>query len=356
MKEKVLKALSNVIDPDLKKDLVTLGMIRNLEVSGDQIKFDLVLTTPACPLKDLLKGNCLKEIEKVYPGANVEINMTSQVTTSKEDNSGILKDIKNIIAVSSGKGGVGKSTIAVNLAVGLAMEGASVGLLDADIHGPSVPTMLGLEGEKPQIYENGNKVVMEPMVKFGVKAISIGMLIDPGQPLVWRGPMLSSALKQLFFDTNWGKLDYLIIDLPPGTGDIHLSLAQQYPITGAIVVTTPQRVALADVKKSMEMFRNEQINIPLLGVVENMSYFTPKELPDNKYLIFGKGGGEELANIYQIPLLAQVPLELGLTDESDIGEPAILSDTSLVKEKLLEMTRRIAQQIAIINESVSQEV
>lgn len=348
-KEKVLAALSTVEDPDFKKDLVTLKMIDDLEVSEAKVSFTIVLTTPACPLKDKLKNDSISAVKNALgDDIEVEVDFSSQVTTTREDTSEMLRGIKNIIAVSSGKGGVGKSTVATNLAVGLGISGAKVGLLDADIHGPSIPVMMNLEGKRPEV-EEGEKIVMQPLEQYGIKTLSIGMLIDEKQPIVWRGPMLSSALKQLFLDTNWGELDYLVIDLPPGTGDIHLTLAQQFPITGVVMVTTPQKVALADVQKSMEMYRQPQINIPLIGVVENMSYFIPREMPDMRYPIFGKGGGQQIANTYEVPLLGQIPLTMGISDEGNEGKPAVLNKGSEMHEKLIEMVESTAQQIAILN-------
>ncbi|RYY09248.1 MAG: MRP family ATP-binding protein, partial [Chitinophagaceae bacterium] len=281
--EQVLAALSHVEDPDLKKDLVTLNMIKDVKIAGNQVAFTLELTTPACPLKEMLKNACLNAVKHfVSKEAEVEINITSRVT--KPADTGNLKDIKNIILVSSGKGGVGKSTVASNLAICLAADGAAVGLIDADIYGPSQPIMFGVEGAKPQARETAEgRTLILPVEKYGVKMLSLGFFADPGQPVPWRGPMASNAVKQLFNDADWGELDYLIVDLPPGTGDIHITITQSFQITGAVIVTTPQQVALADTRKGLLMFRMPGINVPILGVVENMSYFTPPDLPDNRY-------------------------------------------------------------------------
>src|SRR5699024_8422846 len=304
-KEQVLKALSYVDDPDIKKDLVTLNMIQNLEVEQEVIKFDVVLTTPACPLKDHIEHACRNAITHfVDKDIKVDINMTSRVISNTDTQ---LHGIKNIILVSSGNGGVGKSTVAANLALALSETGAKTVLLYADIYGPSVPLMFGVEGAKPQTKkdEKGqNKII--PVERHGIKLVSIGFFTDPSQPIPWRGPMATSAIKQLFGDVDWGELDYLIVDMPPGTGDIHITVSQTYPIAGAIVVTTPQQVAVADANKGLQMFRMEGINVPILGVIENMAYFTPAELPENKYYIFGKGGGAELAEQYSLPFLGEV--------------------------------------------------
>lgn len=351
MKDQIYKALGTVIDPDIKKDLVTLNMIKDLELDGKTINFTIELTTPACPLKDQLKNECIGAIHQ-YIGEDyeVEVEFSSQVTSQRKDNQEMLSGIKNIIAVSSGKGGVGKSTIATNLAIGLSELGAQVGLLDSDIHGPSLPTMLNLSEAKPEVQQqDGDRVIMEPVEQYGIKTNSIGMLIDPNQPVVWRGPMVSSALKQLFLDTNWGELDYLVVDLPPGTGDIHLTLTQQFPVTGALMVTTPQKVSISDVRKSVEMFKQPQIDIPLLGFIENMSYFIPEEFPDYQYNIFGQGGGEQLADVYNVPLVSKVPLVMGVSDEADEGKPAVLKEGTLMRDAFLEMAQKVAQRVAIVN-------
>ncbi len=354
MKDQVYKALGTVIDPDIKKDLVTLNMIKDLELDNKNIKFTIELTTPACPLKDKLKNDCISAIHQ-YVGEDyeVEVEFSSQVTSQRQDNQEMLSGIKNIIAVSSGKGGVGKSTIASNLAIGLSELGAEVGLLDSDIHGPSLPTMLNLSGAKPEVQQQeGDRVIMEPVQQYGIKTNSIGMLIDPNQPVVWRGPMVSSALKQLFLDTNWGELDYLVVDLPPGTGDIHLTLTQQFPVTGALMVTTPQKVSISDVRKSVEMFKQPQIDIPLLGFIENMAYFIPEEFPDYQYNIFGQGGGDQLADVYDVPLVSKIPLVMGVTDEADEGKPAVLKEGTLMRDSFLEMAQKVAQRVAIVNSQV----
>jgi ATP-binding protein involved in chromosome partitioning len=346
-KEQVLQALGNVEEPDLKKDLVTLNMIQDVHIDGNNVSFSVILTTPACPLKALIENACRNAISHfISKDAVVSINMTSRVTSQK--NTGV-PGVKNIIAVASGKGGVGKSTVAVNLALGLAKAGAKVGLIDADIYGPSIPIMFGLEGVRPQASQVDGKTRIEPIEKYGIKLLSIGFFTDPNQPVPWRGPMVSTAVKQLFNDADWGELDYLVIDLPPGTGDIHITVTQTFPVTGAVIVTTPQNVALADAKKGIGMFLMPAINVPILGVVENMSYFTPAELPENKYYIFGKGGGQKLATQLDVPFLGEIPLVKSISDSGDAGKPTILEEGGAMTQAFLEMARRVAQQVAISN-------
>jgi ATP-binding protein involved in chromosome partitioning len=346
-KEQVLQALSNVEEPDLKKDLVTLNMIQDIVIDGNNLSFSVILTTPACPLKALIENACRNAIGYfISKDVVVDINMTSRVTTQK--NTGV-PGVKNIIAVASGKGGVGKSTVSVNLALALAKTGAKVGLIDADIYGPSIPIMFGLEGARPMASNVNGKTRIEPIEKYGIKLLSIGFFTDPNQPVPWRGPMVSTAVKQLFNDAEWGDLDYLVIDLPPGTGDIHITITQTFPVTGAVIVTTPQNVALADAKKGIGMFMMEAINVPILGIVENMSYFTPAELPENKYYIFGQGGGQKLAQTLDVPFLGEIPLIKGISDSGDAGRPIVLEEDGVMAAAFMEMARRVAQQVSIAN-------
>lgn len=347
--EKVLAALSHVEDPDLKKDLVTLKMIKDVKIEDKKVSFTLELTTPACPLKDMLKNACVNAVKHfVDAEAEIDINITSRVT--KPVDTSQLKAIKNIVLISSGKGGVGKSTVASNLAVTLAADGAKVGLIDADIYGPSVPIMFDLVGAKPSAKETEDgKTLILPIEKYGIKLLSLGFFSDPDQPVPWRGPMASNAIKQLFNDADWGELDYLLIDLPPGTGDIHITICQSFPIAGAVIVTTPQQVALADTRKGLAMFGMPGINIPVLGVVENMSYFTPEELPENKYYIFGKDGGKELAERFEVPFLGEVPLVQGITEAGDKGAPISLQTDHPQAISFKEIAGKIAQQISIHN-------
>ena len=353
-REEVLKALSYVEDPDLKKDLVTLNMIEDVVIEGNRVSFSVVLTTPACPLKAMIENACRNAIlHFVSKEAELHINMTSRVTTPK--NVGV-PGVKNIIAVASGKGGVGKSTVAVNLALGLAKTGAKVGLIDADIYGPSIPIMFGLEGARPRSSEVNGKSRIEPIEKYGIKLLSIGFFTDPNQPVPWRGPMVSTAVKQLFNDAEWGELDYLIVDLPPGTGDIHITLTQTFPIAGAVIVTTPQNVALADAKKGIGMFMMTAINVPLLGIIENMAYFTPAELPENKYYIFGQGGGQKLSAELNIPFLGEIPLVKSISDSGDAGQPIILQENNPMATAFFDMAERVAQQVAIRNAQTTETV
>lgn len=353
--EDVLKALSYVEEPDLGKDLVTLNMIEKVEINGLDVAFTVILTTPACPLKDLIRNACIRAIHTmVNKEANVTVHMTSRVTSARQDNQALLKGVKNIIAVASGKGGVGKSTLTANLAVALAQSGAKVGLVDADISGPSVPTMFGVEDAKPAVYRTPDgRNLIEPIEKHGIKLMSIGFLAPAESAVVWRGPMASSALKQFITEVDWGELDYLLIDLPPGTSDIHLTLVQTVPVTGAIIVTTPQKVAIADALKGLQMFRQPQINVPVLGLVENMAYFTPAELPENKYYIFGQGGGRDLAERYGVPFIGEVPLVQSIRESGDEGSPQILQEGTVAAEAFKDIAQEVARQISVRNASLA---
>ncbi len=349
----VLRALSTVQDPDLKRDLVTLNMIRDVKTEPGRVSFTVVLTTPACPLKEKIRQDCEDAVRKVVDRQTViDISITSSVTTLR-DNAPLLPLVKNIVAIASGKGGVGKSTITSNLAVALAQAGAKVGLIDADIFGPSIPTMFNCESEQPTVKQVNGKNIIVPIEQYGVKLISIGFLTAPDSAVVWRGPMASSALKQFFGDADWGELDYLLIDLPPGTSDIHLTLVQTVPVTGAVIVTTPQKVALADAIKGLAMFRQPQINVPVLGVVENMAYFTPEELPDNKYFIFGKDGGKNLSQKFDVPLLGQIPLVQSIRESGDSGLPAVLKG-GIIGEAFKNLAESLARHIAIRNANFTQ--
>lgn len=350
----ILAALSTVEDPDLKKDLVTLGMIQNLSVSSERVSFTVVLTTPACPLKELIKRNCEEAVRKVIGEAVVlQIEMTATVTTINANPA--LPQVKNIIAVASGKGGVGKSTVTSNLALALAASGSKVGIIDADIFGPSIPTMFDCENMRPGVIERpgskpeDKKYVLMPLERYGIKLLSIGFIAPPDNAVVWRGPMATSALRQFINDSEWGELDYLLIDLPPGTSDIHLTLVQTVSVTGVVVVTTPQRVALADAQKAIAMFTMPQINVPILGVVENMAYFTPAELPDSKYYLFGKDGGKVLAKRNDVPFLGEIPLVQRIREAGDEGTPAILQPELPVAAAFKELAGALAQNIAIRN-------
>lgn len=349
-KEAVMAALSNVQEPDLGKDLVTLNMVQDVAIDGKNVSFTVILTTPACPLKEMIEKACVNAIHLlVDKEAVVTVHMTANVNSNRKDNKAVLPGVKNIIMVASGKGGVGKSTVAVNLALGLAQEGAKVGLLDADIYGPSVPIMLGLRDERPKMMDVNGKGMIVPLERYGIKAMSIGLLVDEKQAVIWRGPMASSALKQFISDVYWQDLDYLVIDLPPGTGDVHLTLVQTIPVTGAVVVSTPQAVAAADARKAIMMFKQPQINIPILGIVENMAYFTPAELPENKYYIFGKGGARRIAEQFELPFLGEIPIVQSIREGGDKGIPAVVDDEPVSKKAFTELAQHVAQNIAIRN-------
>jgi ATP-binding protein involved in chromosome partitioning len=351
----ILKALSTVQEPDLKKDLVTLNMVRDIEINGNDISFTIILTTPACPLKEMIASDCKKAIKAINSSANVTVNFDSSTTTIRADKSSVLPGVKNIIAVVSGKGGVGKSTVSANLALALAQGGASVGLMDADIYGPSVPIMFGVRGERPMMTDVNGKAMIIPLERYGIKLLSIGLLVDEKNAVVWRGPMASSAIRQFITDVNWGELDYLVIDMPPGTGDIHLTLVQTAPVTGVVVVTTPQDVALADARKGIAMFSQAQMNVPVIGLVENMSYFTPAELPDHKYYIFGKEGGKRLAEEYDLPFLGQIPLVQSIREGGDIGVPIMMGDDAITKEAFLEFAGVVARSVSMRNAHMGAE-
>jgi ATP-binding protein involved in chromosome partitioning len=353
-KESILQALSNVQEPDLGKDLVTLNMIQDLSIEGNKVSFTIVLTTPACPMKEMMKNACIHAIHlMVNKEADVLVHFTSNTSSNRLDPKQVLSGVKNIIAVVSGKGGVGKSTVSANLTLALAEGGAKVGLLDADIYGPSQHIMFGVRGERPLMQEKDGKGMIIPLERYGIKVMSIGLLIDEKQAVVWRGPMVSNAIRQFVTDIDWGDLDYLIIDMPPGTGDIHLTMIQNVPVTGVIVVTTPQLVALADAKKGVALFGQAQTHVPVIGLVENMSYFTPAELPENKYYIFGKDGGKNLAEEFEIPFLGQIPLVQSIREGGDQGVPVMVGDDKLSKEAFLSFTGNAVREIARRNAGVN---
>jgi ATP-binding protein involved in chromosome partitioning len=346
----ILRALSNVQEPDLGKDLVTLNMVKDIAISGNDVSFTIVLTTPACPMKDMMRmasENAVRLL--VNKEANIKVNFTANTTSTRQGNQQVLAGVKNIIAVVSGKGGVGKSTIAANLALALREGGAKVGLMDADIYGPSVPMMFGVRGERPMMKEVNGKGMIIPLEKYGISLMSIGLLVNEKDAVVWRGPMASSAIRQFVTDVDWGSLDYLVIDMPPGTGDIHLTLMQTVPVTGVVIVTTPQNVALADAKKGIAMFGQAQINVPIIGLVENMAYFTPAELPDNKYYLFGKEGGRKLAEEYDLAFLGQIPLVQSIREGGDSGVPAMVGDDEISRNALQEFASAAVRNIAIRN-------
>ncbi len=331
-KNRVEEALKSVVHPAKEKDIVSLGMIEDIKVEEGKVKFKLVFPSPDA-LATSIKKSCENALREAFPGEDFKISIMELVRARKiekrlnlEIGQEALADVGHIVAIASGKGGVGKSTVAVNLAIALSQAGYRVGLADADVYGPSVPKMTDTEDAAPLVDDSSGKDLIVPIEKYGVKWMSIGYFAKPDQPLIWRGPMASNALKQMVLQVLWGELDFLLIDLPPGTGDIHLSMVHDIPLSGAIVVSTPQAVALADVEKGVNMFRNKDINIPVLGLVENMAWFTPAELPNNKYYIFGKDGCRKMAEKYEIPLLGQIPLIQSIRESGDNGQPVALGE------------------------------
>ena len=340
----VLEALRAVRDPDLHQDIVALGFVKDLRVCGNNVAFTIELTTPACPVKDLMKAQAERAVGALPGVAQVAVTMTAQVTASRPvlGNKGTIPGVKNVIAVSSGKGGVGKSTVAVNLACALQRSGAKVGVLDADVYGPNVPLMLGVSGQ-PMVVDK--KLV--PFERYGLQVMSMALLVAADQPVIWRGPMLHSAVRQFLFDVAWQDLDYLIVDLPPGTGDAQLSLSQQAHLMGAVIVTTPQDVSVLDVKKAIRMFQT--VNVPILGIVENMAWFTPPGSTE-RYFLFGQGGGQKIEREFGVPLLGQVPIEIAVREGGDSGRPiTIAAPDSLSAKALFDIAGKVAQRVSILN-------
>lgn len=352
-KKEILKALETISVSGEGKNMIESGAVQNIMTFGDEVVVDLLLTTPALHIKKRAEVDVMKAIhEHVYQKAKVKVNIKVQAPEKQEIKGKAIPGIKNIIAVASGKGGVGKSTVTSNLAVSLSKMGFKVGLLDADIYGPSMPIMFDVQTERPLSVNVDGKSKMKPVENYGVKLLSIGFFTQPNQAVIWRGPMAAKALNQMIFDAAWGELDFLLIDLPPGTGDIHLSIMQSMPITGAVVVSTPQNVALADAKKGVAMFQQETINVPVLGIVENMAYFTPEELPDNKYYIFGKEGAKMLAEDLNVPFLGQVPLVQSIREAGDIGHPAALQEGTPLSEAFEKLTQNVVQETVERNSSL----
>jgi ATP-binding protein involved in chromosome partitioning len=343
----VLDVLRPVQDPELQKSLVELNMIRNVNINNGTVRFTLVLTTPACPLREFIVEDCQKAVKQLPGVEEVLVDVTAETPQQKSlpDRTGI-DGVKNIVAISSGKGGVGKSTVAVNVAVALAQTGAKVGLIDADIYGPNTPTMLGLENAQVMVQQGEKGEILEPTFNHGVKLVSMGFLIDPDQPVIWRGPMLNGIIRQFLYQVHWGDLDYLIVDLPPGTGDAQLTLAQAVPMAGAVIVTTPQTVALLDSRRGLKMF--QQLGVPVLGIVENMSYFIPPDMPDRQYDLFGSGGGEKTAKELGIPLLGCIPLEISLREGGDRGIPVVVAEPESASAKaLVALASQIAAKVSV---------
>lgn len=352
-KNNILKALETITIAGEGKNMVESGAVTNVVTFGDEVVVDLVLHTPAMHIKKRAEDDIKKTIhDLVSPDAKIKVNIKVEVPEKNEIKGKAIPGIKNIIAVASGKGGVGKSTVTANLAVTLSKMGFAVGVLDADIYGPSMPIMFDVENEKPISVEVNGKSKMKPVESYGVKMLSIGFFTSPSQAVIWRGPMASKALNQMIFDANWGELDFMLIDLPPGTGDIHLSIMQSLPVTGAVVVSTPQAVALADAKKGVSMFLSEAINVPVLGIIENMAYFTPEELPNNKYYIFGKEGARDLAQDLGVAFLGEVPIVQSIREAGDYGRPAALQTGSIIENVFEEITRNVVSEVVNRNENL----
>jgi ATP-binding protein involved in chromosome partitioning len=352
-RKEILKALETISVAGEGKNMVESGAVQNVLTFGDEVVVEVLLTTPALHIKKRAEVDIIKTIhELVYEKAKVKVNIKVETPEKPEIKGKAIPGISNIIAVSSGKGGVGKSTITANLAVTLAKMGFNVGVLDADIYGPSMPIMFDVENAKPLSTEVDGKSKMVPVESYEVKILSIGFFTKPDQAVIWRGPMAAKALNQMIFDADWGQLDFLLIDLPPGTGDIHLSIMQSLPITGAVVVSTPQAIALADAKKGVSMFLSEAINVPVLGIIENMAYFTPEELPNNKYYIFGKEGAKNLAADLNVPMLGEIPLVQSIREAGDYGRPAALQTATLLEKAFEELARNVVQEVVNRNDSL----
>jgi len=356
-KKEVLKALEQITVPGEGQNMVESGAVKNIQIFGDEVEVDITISNPSLQARKKTEVEILKIIHKeVYEKAKIKVNLKVDAVAAKPKANEIkgkpIPGIKNIIAVASGKGGVGKSTVTANLAVTLAKMGFKVGLLDADIYGPSMPIMFDVTQEKPLAVNVNGKSKMKPVESYGVKLLSIGFFTQPSQAVIWRGPMASKALNQMIFDAHWGELDFMLLDLPPGTGDIHLSIMQAMPVTGTVIVSTPQEVALADAKKGVAMFQQDSINVPVLGIVENMAYFTPEELPENKYYIFGKEGAKHLSEDLKVPFLGEIPLVQSIREAGDAGRPAALQTATPIEEAFEELTKNVVQEVVARNKNL----
>lgn len=356
-KKAVFEALENITVPGEGQNMVESGAVKNIQIFGDEVEIDITINNPSLQARKKTEVEILKIIhQKVYEKAKIKINIKVDAPAAKPKANEIkgkpIPGIQNIIAVASGKGGVGKSTVTANLAVSLAKMGFKVGLLDADIYGPSMPIMFDVTHEKPLAVTVNGKSKMKPVESYGVKLLSIGFFTQPNQAVIWRGPMASKALNQMIFDAHWGELDFMLIDLPPGTGDIHLSIMQALPVTGAVVVSTPQEVALADARKGVAMFQQDSINVPVLGIIENMAYFTPSELPNNKYYIFGKEGAKNLAEDLDVPFLGEIPLVQSIRESGDVGRPAAMQTATPIEASFEELTRNVVQEVVNRNQDL----
>ncbi len=352
-KEQILNALRTVEYPSSGRDIVSLNMVQELKIEGKKISFSLIFQKSNDPNIDVIKPACVQAIfDYVDENADIKGNITAKAIKMVEETS-LMPGVKNIIAIASGKGGVGKSTVAANLAIALSKTGAKVALVDADIYGPSIPLMFDVVKERPYTRKVNDILKVIPIEKYGIKLLSIGFFVESSQAVIWRGPLASKALGQLFGDADWGEIDYMVVDLPPGTGDIALTLVQKVPVTGAIVVSTPQKVAISDVRKAANMFLEKSINVPVLGVIENMSYFTPAELPNNKYYIFGKDGCKEFAEELEVPLLGQIPLVQSICESGDKGSPVILNENSPESKPFMNLANNVIEQIKKRNKTIN---
>ena len=355
-KKEIYKALETITVPGEGQNMIESGAIKNVVVFGDEVVVDITIKNPSLQAKKRVEVDILKTIhDLVYEKAKIKVNITVETPENPEQviKGSPIEGISNIIAVASGKGGVGKSTVTSNLAVSLSKMGFSVGILDADVYGPSIPIMFDVEDERPVAVEIDGKSKMKPIENHGVKVLSIGFFTKPDQAVIWRGPMAAKALNQLIFDADWGKLDFLLIDLPPGTGDIHLSIMQAVPITGAVVVSTPQNIALADAKKGVAMFQQENINVPVLGIIENMAYFTPEELPENKYYIFGKEGAKNLAEDLGVPFIGEIPIVQSIREAGDVGRPAALQLDTPTEIAFRDIAKNVVQEVVRRNKDLA---
>ena len=345
-REVVLEVLGAVIEPDLKQDIVSANLIEELQIEGNKVKIKVLVKNPALHARRRMQEAISFNLKtKINSDIEVEAEVAGMPIEARAAHRSVLPEVKHVVAIASGKGGVGKSTITANLAGGLAKAGYRVGVVDADIHGPSMPTMFDVVGEKPTMIEVDGKPMINPVLSYGIKLLSIGFFTDQDNAVVWRGPMAAKALMQMFTDAYWGKLDYLLIDLPPGTSDVHLSLVQTVPLDGAVVVSTPQEVALADARKGVSMFKMDSINVPVLGIVENMAWFTPLELPDNRYYIFGRDGAKNLAEGLEVPFLGQIPLVQGVREAGDVGRPAVFQENTPSSKAFEELVSKFVEQV-----------
>lgn len=345
-REVVLEVLGAVVEPDLKQDIVSANLIEELQIEGNRVKIKVLVKNPALHARRRMQEAISFNLKtKINSDIEVEAEVAGMPTEARAAQRSVLPEVKHVVAIASGKGGVGKSTITANLAGGLAKAGYRVGVVDADIHGPSMPTMFDVVGEKPTMIEVDCKPMINPVLSYGIKLLSIGFFTDQDNAVVWRGPMAAKALTQMFTDAYWGKLDYLLIDLPPGTSDVHLSLVQTVPLDGAVVVSTPQEVALADARKGVSMFKMDSINVPVLGIVENMAWFTPLELPDNRYYIFGRDGAKNLAEGLEVPFLGQIPLVQGVREAGDVGRPAVFQENTPSSKAFEELVSKFVEQV-----------